>query len=110
MFEAEAEEYFEKNKFYSKETGTICLKNPLDAFKDGAEFGFQKGIKARINTTTISDCPIKDEWHKVADSDLPNHCRYVWTNVGAGYYDNGWFDDYGRLQGVVAWCEPKFKE
>lgn len=26
----------------------------------GAEFGFQKGIKAKINTTTISDCPIKE--------------------------------------------------
>jgi hypothetical protein len=26
----------------------------------GAEFGFKKGIKAKINTTTISDCPIKE--------------------------------------------------
>ena len=42
MFEKEAEEYFDKNKFYSKETGTICLRNPLDAFKDGANFGYNK--------------------------------------------------------------------
>lgn len=20
------------------------------------------------------------EWHKVADGDLPDNCRYVWTN------------------------------
>lgn len=60
---------------------------------------------------------IKDEmkgeavkWHKVADGDLPDNYRYVWTNVGAGYYDDGWWDDFGRLQGVIAWCEPKFEE
>lgn len=52
-----------------------------------------------------------NEWHKVADGDLPKDVRYVWTNVGAGYYDDdGWWDDFGRLQGVIAWCEPKFKE
>lgn len=52
------------------------------------------------------------KWHKVADGDLPNDYRYVWTNVGAGYYDDddGWRDDFGRLLGVIAWCEPKFKE
>ena len=53
------------------------------------------------------------EWHKVADGDLPDNCRYVWTNVGAGYHDSSdhcWRDDFGRLQGVIAWCEPKFEE
>ena len=30
-----------------------------------------------------------NNWHKVADGDLPNDCHYVWTNVGAGYYDDG---------------------
>ena len=51
------------------------------------------------------------EWHKVADGDLPKDARYVWTNVGAGYHDgDGWWDDFGRLQGVIAWCEPKFEE
>ena len=48
-------------------------------------------------------------WYKVADGDLPKDARYVWTNVGAGYHDNdGWWDDFGRLQNVIAWCEPKF--
>ena len=51
------------------------------------------------------------QWHKVADGDLPKDARYVWTNVGAGYHDDdGWWDDFGRLQNVIAWCEPKFKE
>ena len=53
------------------------------------------------------------KWHKVADGDLPNNYRYVWTNVGAGYYDSSdhcWRDDFGRLQNVTAWCEPKFEE
>ena len=53
----------------------------------------------------------KPKWHKVADGDLPKDARYVWTNVGAGYHDDdGWWDDFGRLQNVIAWCEPKFEE
>ena len=52
----------------------------------------------------------RPQWHKVADGDLPNDYRYVWANVGAGYYDDGWWDAFGRLQGVIAWCEPKFEE
>ena len=52
-----------------------------------------------------------DKWHRVADGDLPKDARYVWTNVGAGYHDDdGWWDDFGRLQNVIAWCEPKFCE
>lgn len=53
----------------------------------------------------------RPKWHKVADGDLPSNDRYVWTNVGACYYDEaGWWDDFGRLQDVIAWCEPKFEE
>ena len=53
----------------------------------------------------------KPKWHKVADGDLPKDARYVWTNVGTGYHDDdGWWDDFGRLQNVIAWCEPKFEE
>ena len=52
----------------------------------------------------------KPKWHKVADGDLPNDYRCVWTNVGAGYCDDGWWDAFGRLQGVIAWYEPKFEE
>lgn len=55
------------------------------------------------------------KWHKVADGDLPKNTRYVWTNVGPSYYDDDkdcpcWRDEFGRTQGVIAWCEPKFEE
>ena len=53
------------------------------------------------------------KWHKVADGDLSKDARYVWTNVGPSYYDHSghcWRDEFGRTQGVIAWCEPKFEE
>ena len=102
MFEKEAEEYVRKirhdvinwdgaepeERFYNE----IKFKQ---AYLVGAEFGYNKA----------------NEWHKVADGDLPKDARYVWTNVGAGYHDDdGWWDDFGRLQNVIAWCEPKFEE
>lgn len=55
----------------------------------------------------------KQEWHDLRKdkNDLPDNIRYVWTNVGPGYHDDdGWWDDFGRLQNVIAWCEPKFEE
>lgn len=54
----------------------------------------------------------KLKWHNLHKdpTDLPDNSRYVWTNAGAGYHDDdGWWDSYGRLSGVIAWCEPKFK-
>ena len=68
MFEKEAEEWaidyvckdcsrYEKCK--SKEPCT-CKECSKDKWQNGAEFGFQKGIKTKVNTTTISDCSIKD--------------------------------------------------
>ena len=53
------------------------------------------------------------KWHDLRKdpNDVPDNYRSVWTNVGAGYHDDdGWWDDFGRLQNVVAWCEPKFEE
>ena len=102
MFEKEAEEYVRKirhdvinwdgadpeERFYNE----IKFKQ---AYLAGAEFGYNKAIV----------------WHKIADGDLPDNCRYVWTNVGAGYHDDdGWWDDCGRLQNVIALCEPKFED
>ena len=56
-----------------------------------------------------------NKWHDLRKDpmDLPNNYRNVWTNVGASYYDsrdNCWRDEFGRTQGVIAWCEPKFEE
>ena len=63
MFEKEAEEWV-KNNLHSTE------EDYIKAFKDGAEFGFQKGIKTKVNTTTISDCPVKDAYVKSIIQDL----------------------------------------
>ena len=95
MFEKEAEEVGNEKIKENHQFARCARKSYKDGFKDGAEFGYNKA----------------NEWHKVADGDLPDNCRYVWTNVGAGYHDNdGWWDDCGRLQNVIAWCEPKFEE
>lgn len=54
------------------------------------------------------------EWHDLRKdpNDIPDNLRYVWTNEGAGHHDDddGWWDDFGRLHDVIAWCEPKFEE
>lgn len=89
MFEKEAKEYGD-NYVKSKYMETVD-----ETWRKGAEFGYNKG---------------KSEWHYVKDNDLPDNCRYVWTNVGAGYHDeDGWWDDFGRLYNVVAWCEPELE-
>lgn len=85
--------------------------------------GYQEGLKAKINATTISDCPIKVEWHKVADGDLPKNSddeKLYLVYWGENYhgvaqfnnsrwwsFDSGWFD----VKDVIAWCEiPLYEE
>lgn len=81
MFEKEAEEWAIDNvckdcsryeKCMGKEQCT-CKDCSKEKWQNGAEFGFQKGIKAKVNTTTISDCPIKTQWHNLQENpeDLP---------------------------------------
>ena len=113
MFEKEAEEAGNEKIKENHQFARCARKSYKDGFKDGAEFGYNKAfVEADKNLKAIvADFNKANEWHKVADGDLPNDCRYVWTNVGAGYHDDdGWWDDCGRLQNVIAWCEPKFEE
>lgn len=53
------------------------------------------------------------KWHDLRKdpTDLPNDERSVWTNEGPGHYDSDgiWWDDFGRLHNVFAWCEPNFE-
>ena len=52
-------------------------------------------------------------WHDLRKDpkDLPKGYGSVWTNEGSAYHDSdGWFDDYGAVKGVIAWCKPQFKE
>ena len=116
MFEKEAKEYAIENYetcLYDDLPYTNDSKAIEQAFENGAEFGYNKAfVEADKNLKAIlTDFNKANEWHKVADGDFPDNCRYVWTNVGAGYHDDdGWWDDCGRLQSVIAWCEPKFEE
>lgn len=48
-------------------------------FREGAEFGYQKGLSAKINTTTISDCPIKDGWHQQITDNIYDLIAKDWT-------------------------------
>lgn len=59
--EAEANDWI-RSQGWSEETLPSDEYNQMvSAYVAGHYDGFQKGIKAKINTTTISDCPIKDE-------------------------------------------------
>lgn len=98
MFEKEAEEFVDSKKSFWRQ-GRTCIDSVRQAYQQGAEFGYNKA----------------NEWHFVKDGDLPKDTRYVWTNVGPSYYDDDrdcpcWRDEFGRTQGVIAWCEPKFEE
>ena len=124
MFEKEAEEYANGkghehyNYLFEENAG-----NPADfarwCFEDGAEFGYNKA----------------NEWHKVADGDLPKPNIAVlicfqfekWTTTYIAYYRPAikkWQmynlseaqrqpidDDYIDSEEVIAWCEiPTFTD
>ena len=65
-----AEEYVDNPKSAWKQ-GKTCVGSVRQAFIDGYHEGFKDCAKARLNVTTISDCPVKDEWHYVKDGDFP---------------------------------------
>ena len=70
MFEKDAE-YYAKEK-YSPNTDPFIIAVADDAFKDGAEFGYNKA----------------NEWHYVKDGDLPKayqRCYFIYSN---SYKDN----------------------
>lgn len=73
-FEEEAAEYIKTHDDYR--VFSLDDADVMQIFKDGAEIGFQKGIKAKINTTTISDAPIKAQSEEMAccdgEQDKPN--------------------------------------
>lgn len=116
MFEKEAEEYATRECCMTCNNINHFCKEKCECWtfaKKGVEFGYNKAfVEADKNLKAIvTDFNKAIVWRKVADGDLPNNYRYVWTNVGAGYHDDdGWWDDFGRLQNVIAWCEPKFEE
>ena len=111
--EEKAKEWVRTNSGYS--TKEFHGQKAMEAFLAGVEAGREAEIEYVKNNALIfmrehGLFPFV-KGHKVADGDLPKDARYVWTNVGAGYHDDdGWWDAFGRLQNVIAWCEPKFEE
>ena len=97
----------------------------IDFMRKAYDEGFKDCAKARLNVTTISDCPIKNEWHDLRKNpaDLPEIKRHyssktvITDNGNIAYYDYSdgfwydWNDDYQLGTEVIAWCDfPKFEE
>ena len=64
MFEKEAEIEFQKLPLTEREKLVSVVQVWNKAFVSGANFGFQKCAKSRLNITTISDAPIDEEQEK----------------------------------------------
>ena len=70
--EQKAEKY--AHEHYIRQHGSIAYRKSVeDVWLDGYHEGFKDCAKARLNVTTISDCPIKDDWHDLEKdpTDLP---------------------------------------
>lgn len=109
-----------ENNFHSTE------EDYIKAFKDGAEFGYNKGYHdAEEHYMNVIDSQHKlveeskaKEWHYVKDGDLPNNKRKVWCYYGddcdKGYYDKDkkvWLiDGHIYCSSIIAWKEIVFPE
>lgn len=78
--------------------------------------GYQEGLKAKINATTISDCPVKDEWQYVSEKGTPEtegHYLVCLRNKDKDIldcwilYDKdvGWYSMQIRMKDIYAWKE-----
>lgn len=78
--------------------------------------GYQEGLKAKINVTTISDCPVKDEWQYVSEKGTPKtegHYLVCLRNKDKDIldcwilYDKdvGWYSMQIRIKDIYAWKE-----
>ena len=99
MFEKEAEEYTENPKSAWKQ-GMTCVGSVRQAFKDGAEFGYNKA----------------NEWHYMKDGKYPKENQLVMVYrvnpLGANIAITNWYDSYKDTK-VIAWKEivlPELKE
>lgn len=101
MFEKEAEEYFEdKCGSYFESTKAEIKEDVCNAFKDGAEFGYNKA----------------NEWHFVKDGDLPpKELEEKPLLVRVRNYREEWFiayymlDGYSRKNGKRFYSDTKFE-
>ena len=70
---------------------------------DGYNEGFKDCAKARLNVTTISDCPIKDDWHYVKD-ELPELYKDVLVVFPRGDCDVKRLTNHNEWVGRGSWC------
>lgn len=111
--------------------GEKSCQHKIDAMH-GYKDGFKEGLKQKVNITTISDCPIKDDWHDLRKdpNDLPKEVgRYIVCYLDTAcerhtfelsfvdyLEDEHWIDENGHDievydEGVIAWCEiPTFNK
>ena len=94
MFEKEAEEYAKEK--YSPKTDIFIVAVADDAFKDGAEFGYNKA----------------NEWHYVKDGNPDNEndilCQISKDEVEVGYYhtkQKRYYTIDGQPIDVIKWKE-----
>ena len=94
-----------------------------EAFIDGYHEGFKDCAKSRLNVTTISDYPIKVDWHYVKDGGTPTkegHYLVCLRNKDHDIFDCWIFVSdkvsYSlkvRMKDIIAWKEivlPELKE
>lgn len=112
-------------KYDQKKTECFGYRERKESFIDG----YNEGLKAKINFTTISDCPIKFEWHDLRKNprDLPTEdCKdylaialddtepgvfmYIASEQGQWEWEPRRIAFYTNDQ-IKAWCEiPTFEE
>jgi hypothetical protein len=111
MFEKEAEKWVENNLHSTEE-------DYIKAFKDGAEFGYNKGFEFGVKSNEKVNQIVDNEWHYVKDGDLPKHDNEVLVllkdeTMQVDYYFSkvGW--NISMNTDVIAWKEivlPKESE
>ena len=79
-------------------------------FIDGYHEGFKDCAKARLNVTTVSDCPIKDNWHYVKDGLPEEEKEYIVYSEEWGYEIRKFLVDVGYFEcrkndEIIKWKE-----
>lgn len=124
MFEKEAEEGLNKRLgTYGYIRKQDCYLNYTDGFKDGAEYGYNKGFEFGVKSNEKVNQIVTNEWHDLRKNpnDLPENMggglsRTVVNQIGTpchySYDFKCWQNwSYIKIETPVAWCDiPKFKE
>lgn len=113
--EKKAEEYVPNIRWHDFSSEDLREEMKL-CYREGMKDGYQEGLKAKINATTISDCPIKDEWQYVSEKGTPKtegHYLVCLRNKDKDildcwiFYDKdiGWYSMQIRIKDIYAWKE-----